>query len=86
MILLFGIAVDVPPKHGMNLKFSAPGPVPGVTVVGYEVYRDGAKIAKITKTSYFDQAPKGKHTWFVTALGNNGTESPASNSFTSMVP
>lgn len=78
-----------PKPHGENLAFKAPAAVAGVTVSGYEVFRDGMDVATILSaktTTYFDPAPAGTHSWYVVALGSNGTQSKPSNTFSGIVP
>lgn len=52
-----------------------------IDVVGFNVYRDSVRITPtpLTEPSFIDtQAPAGKHIYNVTALYNNGFESPLS--------
>ena len=75
-------------KHGEQLAFE-PSSSAGVT--SYNIYRDGvrvgstAAIAAAAQQGYFDAAPAGSHTWFVTAV-RDGDESVPSNTWKDVVP
>ena len=49
-----------------------------LTIVGYNIYRDGEKIATSDKEEYVDAAPVGDHTYNVTTVYDLG-ESRFSN-------
>jgi hypothetical protein len=81
---LFGLMLwGCPTNHGAWIRFTK-STTPSVTQ--YFIYRDGIKVTTVpaTTTSYFDSAPAGKHSYFLTAY--NGKESVHSNTVTAIVP
>lgn len=80
------LIATAPDASVVNLSWSAS--VDNVAVTGYEIYRDGTKIATATKNSYVDKAvaPETSYSYYVKAFDGAGNMSGQSNTTTVTVP
>ena len=81
--------------HRVTLTWQAPAPIPGVTVVGYNVYRSDVSgrgyvriAARISTAKYEDRRVERGRTYFyvVTALDQVGRESRFSGEAKAQIP
>jgi fibronectin type 3 domain-containing protein len=92
-VVLFQVAASGGP-HSVLLKWNPPGPKPGVTVTGYNIYRsqlDGTfkPIASgVTTPSYVDRDVRSgaSYRYFVKAVDAAGHESPPSAPASATIP
>ncbi|MCM1369738.1 MAG: choice-of-anchor J domain-containing protein [Candidatus Amulumruptor caecigallinarius] len=63
-----------------DFSFNAAVDTENLSILGYDVYRDGVKITEnpVEETEYLDtNAPEGKHSYVVVAVYNSGISAPS---------
>jgi len=75
-----GLAAAVSKRTNVSLTWQAA--TDNIGVAGYEVWRNGARVATTAKTSYTETLATGTYSYYVVAYDAAGNRSGASNSMT----
>jgi fibronectin type 3 domain-containing protein len=95
LVVVVSAVIDQPTSHSVALTWSAPAPVDGVTIAGYNIYRSttagGPYIPiafHVSETAYKDTLVSSPRTYYyvVTSVDTVGRESAYSEEIKTVIP